>query len=333
MRTPTILPALAAALISATAALAQSYSIPWHNIDGGGGTSTGGGYSLSGTIGQPDAGRMSGGGYSLAGGFWSLASEATPGAPTILFDNSNGSFNGQQAASTNSWLAGKFCLGSQAYTLDSVTLFLNSGDISGRPHESTVLLQIFSSLPVTGRPFTDSGPTMILSGTTNPITLASGNVSTPFKWIPAAPFTLQADECYWAVLSVESGAIAYQHVTVATPTGPAGTLGRSYSPNAGVSWVPADVTSNYKMLIMGTAAAPNPALMVTAVSVEGSDLRFTLATTAGRIYAIESRAGLASGAWEEVPGTRQTSAGAAFEMSLPILETQPLQFFRVKQFP
>jgi hypothetical protein len=34
---------------------AQSYSIDWSTIDGGGGTSTGGVYSLSGSIGQPDA--------------------------------------------------------------------------------------------------------------------------------------------------------------------------------------------------------------------------------------------------------------------------------------
>ena len=43
-------------------ASAQSYSIDWSTIDGGGGTSTNGQYSLSGTIGQPDAsGAMSGG--------------------------------------------------------------------------------------------------------------------------------------------------------------------------------------------------------------------------------------------------------------------------------
>ena len=35
---------------------AQSYQIDWFTIDGGGGTSTGGVYSVSGTIGQPDAG-------------------------------------------------------------------------------------------------------------------------------------------------------------------------------------------------------------------------------------------------------------------------------------
>ena len=34
---------------------AQSYSIDWYKIAGGGGTSTGGVYSVSGTIGQNDA--------------------------------------------------------------------------------------------------------------------------------------------------------------------------------------------------------------------------------------------------------------------------------------
>jgi hypothetical protein len=34
------------------------YSIDWSTIDGGGGTSTGGVYSVTGTIGQPDAGAI-----------------------------------------------------------------------------------------------------------------------------------------------------------------------------------------------------------------------------------------------------------------------------------
>jgi hypothetical protein len=53
-------------------ATAQDFAIDWHTLDGGGGTSTGGAYSLSGTIGQPDAGAMSGGGYALVGGFWGV---------------------------------------------------------------------------------------------------------------------------------------------------------------------------------------------------------------------------------------------------------------------
>ena len=65
-------------------ALAQS-AIDWFTIDGGGGTSTGGVYSVSGTIGQPDANAqpMTGGSYSLVGGFWSLFATQTPGAPLL----------------------------------------------------------------------------------------------------------------------------------------------------------------------------------------------------------------------------------------------------------
>src|SRR5213083_183176 len=62
---------------------AQSYSIDWFTIDGGGGTSTGGVYQVSGTVGQPDAGAMSGGNYSLTGGFWSLFAVQTPGGPLL----------------------------------------------------------------------------------------------------------------------------------------------------------------------------------------------------------------------------------------------------------
>ena len=56
---------LLAAILPATALRAQSYSIDWFSVDGGGGTSAGGVYSVSGTLGQPDAGTMSGGNYSI----------------------------------------------------------------------------------------------------------------------------------------------------------------------------------------------------------------------------------------------------------------------------
>ena len=64
-------------------ARSQSYSIDWYKVAGGGGTSTGGVYSVSGTIGQADAGAMAGGNYSLTGGFWSLVALQTPGAPLL----------------------------------------------------------------------------------------------------------------------------------------------------------------------------------------------------------------------------------------------------------
>jgi len=72
------------------AILAQSYSIDWHKIAGGGGTSTNGQYSLSGAIGQHDAsGRIGGGSYSLTGGFWSFSVVQTPGAPLLTIASSN----------------------------------------------------------------------------------------------------------------------------------------------------------------------------------------------------------------------------------------------------
>lgn len=83
MKKLTVLLAIIAAVFTTTAR-AQNYSIDWFTIDGGGGTSTGGVYSLSGTIGQPDAGVMTNGPYTLAGGFWSGVNVVqTPGAPLL----------------------------------------------------------------------------------------------------------------------------------------------------------------------------------------------------------------------------------------------------------
>ena|SRR5689334_6859512 len=72
------------AILCACTAFAQNYSIDWYKIAGGGGTSTGGVYTLSSTIGQHDAGGpMTGGSYSLTGGFWALVAVQTPGAPLL----------------------------------------------------------------------------------------------------------------------------------------------------------------------------------------------------------------------------------------------------------
>jgi hypothetical protein len=62
--------------------LAQSggdYELTWSTIDGGGGVSSGGPYTLTATIGQPDAAAVSGGQYELLGGF-------LPGGPLCFVD-------------------------------------------------------------------------------------------------------------------------------------------------------------------------------------------------------------------------------------------------------
>jgi hypothetical protein len=56
----------------------EGYEISWHAVDGGGATfSVGGGYTLGGTAGQPDAGVLAGGGYTLSGGFWGGAASGS----------------------------------------------------------------------------------------------------------------------------------------------------------------------------------------------------------------------------------------------------------------
>jgi hypothetical protein len=82
-----------ASLLAEAAVHAQQYSIDWYKVSGGGGTSTGGVYSISGTIGQHDAsGSMAGGNYSVTGGFWSIYAVQMPGAPTLII-----TYSGNQA--------------------------------------------------------------------------------------------------------------------------------------------------------------------------------------------------------------------------------------------
>ncbi len=55
------------------------YEISWSSIDGGGGRSSGGDYSLVSTIGQPDAAYSQGGDYEMLGGF-------LPGGPLCFVE-------------------------------------------------------------------------------------------------------------------------------------------------------------------------------------------------------------------------------------------------------
>jgi hypothetical protein len=71
-----------------SARLSVSYNLSWWTMDGGGYTfSTGGDYTLGGTIGQPEAGVLTGGDYTLGGGFWgggAVAAEYNVYLPLIL---------------------------------------------------------------------------------------------------------------------------------------------------------------------------------------------------------------------------------------------------------
>ena len=83
MKTPKtpfmILSCVVLIILFASAQAGGDYEISWYTIDDGGGTSTGGQYSLTGTIGQPDAAYSSAGPYELLGGFW-------PGGPLCIVE-------------------------------------------------------------------------------------------------------------------------------------------------------------------------------------------------------------------------------------------------------
>ena len=69
---------------AATLARAQNYGVDWSTITGGGGTSTAGVYTVTGTIAQPDAGRLNSSDFTIDGGFWSIvAAIQEPGAPVL----------------------------------------------------------------------------------------------------------------------------------------------------------------------------------------------------------------------------------------------------------
>ena len=68
----TLMRSMMIGLLAVVAVSGADLDLTWWTIDGGGWMwSTGGDYSLGGTIGQADAGVMSGGEYVLTGGFWS----------------------------------------------------------------------------------------------------------------------------------------------------------------------------------------------------------------------------------------------------------------------
>ena len=172
---PLVLSALSL-LVAVGGASAQPFSIDRFTVAGGGGTGGGGGFALSSTIGQPATGRMNDSRYVMEGGFWSvLAPNSPPARPITIFDNSGGSFSGQGFAAPNVWQAAKFCLGAQAYKLDSVALVLGSRDLGNPP---VVRLLIYSDDPVTGKPFASTGLVMNLSGETNPIVFTAVGGST-----------------------------------------------------------------------------------------------------------------------------------------------------------
>ncbi|MFM9997040.1 MAG: hypothetical protein ACKVU4_14715 [Phycisphaerales bacterium] len=89
--------------VPAAGQMGPNLDLSWSTIDGGGGVSTGGGFSLHATIAQPDAGAMAGGAFELAGGFWA------GGGPPPCYPDCNGS--GSLSVADFGCFQGKYVLG------------------------------------------------------------------------------------------------------------------------------------------------------------------------------------------------------------------------------
>ena len=65
----------------------EGYDLSWWTVDGGGGVlSIEDGYSLSGSIGQPDAAALANDDYVLSGGFWAGGGMHRVYLPLVLSD-------------------------------------------------------------------------------------------------------------------------------------------------------------------------------------------------------------------------------------------------------
>lgn len=84
--------ALLAVMLVVSGAQAQiggGYDLTWYTIDGGGGVASdaGSGYTLMGTVGQPEAvPATSADGYVLTGGFWQVSGDYKVCLPLVLRD-------------------------------------------------------------------------------------------------------------------------------------------------------------------------------------------------------------------------------------------------------
>jgi len=123
---------------------AFAYDLSWNTVDGGGKRSTGGNYTLEGTIGQHDAGTVNGGSYQLQGGFWKThsstpipsvelsvsASTGTEAATTAITVTATASsaVTGDQTVNVAASGTG---ITSSDYTLNGTTLTILDGQTTG----------------------------------------------------------------------------------------------------------------------------------------------------------------------------------------------------------
>jgi hypothetical protein len=127
------------AVLAVSTASAQTFDLSWHTIDGGGDMwATGGNFTLSGTIGQPDAAvTMTGGSFELTGGFWPAVTPACLGDcncdGSIDFDDINAFVAALGAPEAACYFPNIDIDGSGQINFDDINLFVGILSTSGGP--------------------------------------------------------------------------------------------------------------------------------------------------------------------------------------------------------
>jgi hypothetical protein len=126
------------------------FDIDWFAVAGGGGTSSGGDFELTATIGQHDAGDLSGDNFTIIGGFWGiLAVFETPGAPSLSVRVANNNV-------VISWPEN----GSQGFALEEAVALANASwtTVNATPQASNGTNRVDLPLPVGNRFYRLSKP-------------------------------------------------------------------------------------------------------------------------------------------------------------------------------
>lgn len=340
MKTHIMLFAISIGLLFSASAFGQSYSIDWFAMDGSGGASSGGDFSLSGSSGQSDAAAtMTGGDYSLEAGYWSNPLANT--SPSGLFERNlianpdaetgAGSVSGYDVVPVPNWTTGSnFTV--TVYGATSLipwpgptfgTNIFTGG--SNNPASSATQIIDLSA----GAAEIDSGMAQFeLSGWFGGFSSQNDHSSLTATFLTADSNALEA-VTIGNILAVDRTNVTSTLFCTTNNAVPIGTrtiqlllsmtrTEGSYNDGS------ADNLSLYLRL-------PVSSLRITAVQRTGGDLRLSVTSVSGQSYVIQSSDNLSSGSWSTIPNLTFSGTGSTVQQTITNALSQPKQFYRIQQ--
>lgn len=332
-------------LIVALACLVTScadaqFAIDWFAIDGSGGTSTGGEYSLSGSTGQADAAvTMTGGDYAMDGGFWSNPAADT--SPSGLFERNLISNPDAEAG------AGSV----SGFDVVPVPNWTSSGNITVTVYGTASALPwpglLFGTNVFTGGPNnSSSSATQIIDVSAGAAEVDSGTVQSELSgWFGG--FASQDDRASLIATFLNASSNALATTTIGNVLALDRTNVTTALYRATNNIVPVGTRTIQLMLVITRDAGsyndgsadhlslilhlPVSSLRITAVERIGNDLRLSVTSVLGHNYVIQRCGDLSSGTWTTLPETAFSGNGGTLQQTITNAHIEPKQFYRVQQ--